>query len=267
MVGVGNIVSVGGGGGSGGGGAVSGIQFLNGQDGPVITLVGTSGIVISPVAPDVINIGFTGDTVQSGVLGVNGIDVHQIDGSFVVDGAALSGLVPDASLASGCYTQSFNSITSGNFAHNLGTRNLLVQVIDNGSPPQQIFTDGISYDTLDNISVLFNRPQSGRVIIIACGATGGGTTSQRAELDMEFKEAFGGDTYAEITRVSGQLSQIDVWETSLKANKLFTKTIARVSGQLSQVVLTDNQTSSTLVTDLGRDVSGVLITVTKTYTP
>ena len=266
MVGISNIVSVGGSAGGGSVGAVSGIQFLNGQSGPSVILVGTSGIEISPVFPNVINIGFTGDLAQSGVLGVNGIDVQQIGGNFVVDGASLSGLIPEPSLASGCYTESFNAITSGNFVHNLGTQNLLVQVIDNHSPPRQIFTDGISYDTLDSISVLFNRPQSGKVIVIACGSVGGTTTSQRAELDMEFKEAFNGDTYAEITRVSGQLSQIDIWETSVKTNKLFTKTLARVSGQLSQVVLIDEQTSSTLITDLGRDVSGVLTTVTKTYT-
>ena len=63
MVGIGNIVSVGGAGGSGGGsGSSSGIQNLNGQTGPVVTIVGTSGVVVSPVAPNIINIGATSIT-------------------------------------------------------------------------------------------------------------------------------------------------------------------------------------------------------------
>ena len=94
MVGMGSIVSVGGSGGSGGGsGSNSGIQELNGLTTPSIALVGTSGIVVSPVFAGQINIGFTGDISQSGVLGVNGINVNQIGGDFVVDGIALSGLI------------------------------------------------------------------------------------------------------------------------------------------------------------------------------
>jgi len=93
MVSIGGIVSVGGTGGGGGGAGSSGIQNLNGQTGPVITLVGTSGIIISPVAANIINIGFNGSLTQSGVIGVNGIDVDQVTGEFVVNGAALSGLI------------------------------------------------------------------------------------------------------------------------------------------------------------------------------
>ena len=265
MVGVGNIVSVGGSGGGGGGGGPSGIQEINGQIGPVITLIGTSGIVISPVAPNQLNIGFSGDVSQSGVLGVNGIDVQQVNGFFVVDGAALSGLIPTGS---GCYAETFIAITSGNFQHNLGTRDLIVQIADNSIPPRQIWPDSISYDTPNALSVLFNRPQSGRVTIIACGAlvAGGTSTSERVELGLEFKEAFNGDTYAVITRVSGQITEINYWQTMAQVNKLFTKTITRVSGEIIQVSLVCDQTGASLVTDITR-VSGQIDAITKTFTP
>lgn len=267
MVGVGNIVSVGGfGAGGGGGGGGSGIQELNGQTGPIVTLVGTSGIVVSPVAPNQLNIGFTGSVTQSGVLGVNGIDVQQVGGSFIVDGAALSGLIAGGD--EDCYSALFGPTTSGQFNHNLGTRKLVVQVQDDSSPPQFILPDAIRYDTLDTISVLFNRPQSGRVVILSCQGPGLAPTGvdPRVELDLAFKSAFNDNTYSEITRTAGRVSQIDIWEDNSKANQLFTKVITRSGGSISQVVITDNQTGASLTTDIGRDGGGTLTTVTKTFT-
>lgn len=159
MVGVGNIVSVGGAGGSGGGGASSGIQFLNNQPGPSVTLVGTSGIVVSPVAPNIINIGFAGSITQSGVVGVNGIDVQQVGGNFVVDGAALSGTSSVSKFAA-----PFTSITSGVFTHSFNTLDVIVQVYDTSR--RLMLPDAIIVENGDQVSVLFNRPQSGRVVII-----------------------------------------------------------------------------------------------------
>jgi hypothetical protein len=158
MVGVGSIVSVGGTGGGGGSGGSSGIQNLNGQTGPVVTLVGTSGIVIAPVAPNIINIGFNGSTTQSGVLGVNGIDVQQVGGNFIVDGASLSGLGVSK------FSSSFSSITSGVFTHSFNTLDVIVQVFD--SDRHVIFPDDIIVENGDQVSVTFNQPQTGRVVII-----------------------------------------------------------------------------------------------------
>lgn len=153
MVGVGNIVSVGGFG-SSGGNSNSGIQEINGQTGSVITLVGTSGIIVTPVAPNQINIGYD----ASGVVGVNGITVEQIGGNFVVNGSSLSGISPTK------FAQSFTDITSGIFTHNFNTIDVLVQIYD--SNRHVILPDGIIVENGDQVSVLFNRPQSGRVVII-----------------------------------------------------------------------------------------------------
>lgn len=155
MVGVGNIVSVGGFGTGGSGGGSSGIQELNGQTGPIVTLVGTSGIVVSPVFPNTIHIGFA----QSGVVGVNGISVLQIDGNFVVDGSAISGV---SSVSK--FSQSFTNITSGTFTHNFNTLDVLVQIYD--TDRCLILPDKIIVDNGDQVSVLFNRSQSGKVVII-----------------------------------------------------------------------------------------------------
>jgi hypothetical protein len=267
MVQIGGIVSVGGGIAGGGGGGGSGIISINGATGPAVQIIGVSG-VSTVTSGNIILVG--GESVaggggiveQSGVLGVNGIVVHQIGGDFIVDGAALSGLITGAS---GCHTEFFGPTTSGFFTHNLGTRNLVVQVIDNGSPPAWILPDKIIYDTLDAISVLFNAPQTGRVVILSCGGTSA-ATSRRVEMGLEFKEAFGGDTFSEITRVSGVITEVNIWQTSSKVNKLFTKVINRVSGEITQVVLTCDQSASTLITDITR-VSGVITEVTKTFTP
>jgi len=160
MVGVGNIVSVGGGGGSGGGGGgASGIQNLNGQTGPVVTLVGTSGIVVAPIAPNIINIGFGGSVTQSGVVGVNGIEVEQIGGEFVVNGASISGT---SSVSK--FSAPFTNITSGIFTHSFDTLDVIVQVFD--SNRHMILPDSIVIENGDQVSVTFNRPQSGKVVVI-----------------------------------------------------------------------------------------------------
>lgn len=174
-LGIGGIVSLGSTGGSSSGG--SGIQTINGQSGPDVILVGTSGIIIDVVAPNQINIGISGviNTSQSGVIGVNGITVHQINGNFVVDGIALSGQSGNNSSSDhACFEQTFAATTSGFFAHNLGTRSLVVQIADDSQPPMAIMPDAIVFDTLDAISVLFNTPQAGIITILTCGTTASG---------------------------------------------------------------------------------------------
>jgi len=165
MVNVGGIVSVGGLGTGGGGGSASGITDLNGQTGPSVTLVGTSGIVVAPVAPNQINIGFTGSISQSGVVGVNGIDVQQVGGNFVVDGAALSGV----SGSSSCFADSFTSVTSTTITHSLGTSDVVVSVFDAGD--NVMIPDVINVIDINSISLQFNTPQTGRVVIAGCGGT------------------------------------------------------------------------------------------------
>jgi hypothetical protein len=160
MVGVGNIVSVGGSSGGSGGGSTSGIQSVNGAAGPAITL-SQSGIINILRFGNTISIG----AQQSGVLGVNGVTVNQIGGNFVVDTAALSGLIGGVTK----FAASFTNLVSGQFTHNLGTLDVIVQVRDNGSdgvPRQTIIPDKIVYDNINTVSVIFNRPQSGRIIIL-----------------------------------------------------------------------------------------------------
>ena len=166
MVGVGGIVSVGGAGGSGGG-STSGIQSINGATGPAITFA-QSGIINILRFGNTISIG----AQQSGVIGVNGIQVQQVGGNFVIDGAGASGAGGSSSAAVGVqFSAPFTSITSGCFNHSLGSRDVVVQVRDDSLPPRLIIPDAIIYDTLDKVSVLFNRPQTGRITIIGSGVS------------------------------------------------------------------------------------------------
>lgn len=101
---------------------------------------------------------------QSGVLGVNGVTVAQIGGNFVVDAAPLSGLITAGSISK--FTASFSNITSGQFIHGLNSRDVLVQVYEESPLALQIIPDEIVRDFPNIISLVFNRPQSGRVIVI-----------------------------------------------------------------------------------------------------
>lgn len=132
MVNVGGIVSVGGSSG-GGSGSASGIQSINGQTGPAVTITGVNGIVVT--------------------AGGNQI---------VIDGAGASG----TSGGTTKFAASFSSISSGLFTHGLGTLDVIVQVYDNGSPRRAIMPDDIIVENTTQISLIFNTPQSGRVVIV-----------------------------------------------------------------------------------------------------
>lgn len=131
-LGVGSIVSVGGGSG-GSGGASSGIQIINpgNNTGPTVTFLGGSGIQVTSPSANVI------------LISVSGIS----------SGAAK-------------FAASFSATTSGLFTHSLGTMDVIVQVYTSDSPRLQLFPDQIRVENDDQVSVLFNTPQSGRVVII-----------------------------------------------------------------------------------------------------
>ena len=133
-LGVGGIVSVGGGSG-GGGGASSGIQVINpgNNTGPTVSFQGVNGVQVTSPSSNVI----------------------------LIDGAGASGTTSVTKFAA-----SFSAITSGLFTHNLGTMDVIVQVYDNGSPRLQLLPDQIRVENSNQVSVLFNTPQSGRVVII-----------------------------------------------------------------------------------------------------
>ena len=94
--------------------------------------------------------------------GVNGIEVNSSGDTITIDVSPLSGKL-------NCFSDSFTNITSGQFQHNLQTRNIIVQLRGLfNNIEEQIFADKIVYDNLDTISLLFNRPTTGHIVILAC---------------------------------------------------------------------------------------------------
>lgn len=85
-------------------------------------------------------------------------------------------------------------------------------------------------------------------------------------INLDFNTAYS-TYYSEITYSSGNVSSIDIWTTSGKTTKLFTKALTYdgVSGNLTQIVVTDEVNSSTLTKAFTYDVNGNLETITKTY--
>lgn len=136
-LGVGGIVSVGGSS-VAGGGSGSGIQVINpgNNTGPTVEFQGVNGITVTSPSPNVV----------------------------LIDGAGASGV----SSASGVnkFAAAFTSITSGIFTHSLGTEDVIVQVYDNQVPRRQMLPDEIRVENSNQVSVLFNTPQTGRVVIV-----------------------------------------------------------------------------------------------------
>jgi len=133
-LGVGGLVSVGGSTGSGGGSG-SGIQEINpgGNTGPTVTFQGVNGIQVTSPSSNIV----------------------------LIDGASLSGTSTVTK-----YSALFVGITSGLFTHNLGTEDVIVQVQDNQVPRRVIHPDEIKIENSNEVSVLFNSPQDGKIVIV-----------------------------------------------------------------------------------------------------
>lgn len=135
-LGVGGIVSVGGSSNAGGGGGGSGIQEINpgGNTGPTVTFQGVNGIEVTSPSPNIV----------------------------LINGASLSGTSSTVSK----YSALFVGITSGLFTHNLGTEDVLVQVQDNQVPRRVIHPDEVKIENSNEVSILFNTPQDGKIVIV-----------------------------------------------------------------------------------------------------
>jgi|APGre2960657404_1045060.scaffolds.fasta_scaffold11981_4 hypothetical protein len=141
-LGIGGIVSIGGGSSGGGsGGSTSGILDINGQLGPSIL-----------------------------ISAVNGISISTAANVITVDASSLSGIIPSGinrppPVVS--YSASFSNISSGFFSHNFNTKDVVVQVYEGqiANPNNQILPDEVILENYDSISVIFNSPQTGRVVV------------------------------------------------------------------------------------------------------
>lgn len=133
-LGVGNIVSIGGG--SSSSGAASGIQTINpgNNNGPTVTFEGVNGISVTSPSP----------------------------GTILVDGAGASGVGGSVTK----FVASFSNITSGIFTHGIGSEDVIVQVYTADVPKLQMIPDQIRIENSNQVSVLFNSPQTGRIVII-----------------------------------------------------------------------------------------------------
>jgi len=94
-------------------------------------------------------------------LGIGGlISFSGPPGSGTSSGGSSSGIQK--------YAANFSNVTSGVFMHGLGTIDVMVTVYDDSSPREQVIPDRIILNGgINFISLLFNRPFSGRVVI--CG--------------------------------------------------------------------------------------------------
>ena len=109
------------------------------QDGQKITSSGANSIIFGD------NIELTGSIQSSGNITAQ---------SFSGDGSQLTGT---------SFTQSFTSQTTLEVIHNLGTKNVTVQVYD--TDDYMIFPTSIRTTTTNTVDVVFNTSRSGRVVI------------------------------------------------------------------------------------------------------
>lgn len=132
-LGVGGIVSVGGSSGGGSGGSGSGIQEINpgGNTGPTITFQGVNGVEVTSPSPNVI----------------------------LIDAAGASGVTNISK-----FIALFTDQVSVTAMHNIGTEDILLQIFDTSK--QQIIPDSVVIVDLNSVTITFNAPQSGKIVIL-----------------------------------------------------------------------------------------------------
>ena len=136
---------------------IGGIVSLGGVPGSGTGGSGSSGSGIVVINP--------GNNLGPSVLfqGANGITVTSPSTNVIlIDGAGASGTQNSATK----FSAQFLGITSGVFNHGLNTLNVIVQVYSSGTLRKQIIPDEIIVDTPNIVSLIFNRPASGYVVII-----------------------------------------------------------------------------------------------------
>lgn len=95
------------------------------------------------------------------------------------------------------------------------------------------------------------------------GSSGSGFQTRKISYGDISVSSSGSEPYSELTYTSGDLTLIEVYESSSKTTLLKTKDYTYTSGLLTQIVETNVSTSATKTTNLTYDVSGVLINIEK----
>ena len=72
------------------------------------------------------------------------------------------------STLSRCFAVNFSSSTSVTVSHNIGTSDVQVQVFDDNSPRLWIQPDSIELTDTNTVTIGFNRPTTGRAVVIGC---------------------------------------------------------------------------------------------------
>lgn len=98
------------------------------------------------------------------VVGASGIVVDIVGQTMTI---SADGIVSSLNLGQ-CYSETFGAGTSVVITHNLGTTDLIVNVYDTSSPRLQIFPDDIEATDANTVTLSFNSPQAGRVVVIGC---------------------------------------------------------------------------------------------------
>lgn len=227
-LGIGSIVSVGGGSSGGGGGSGSGIQSINSQTGPAVVIVGVNGISVSA----------GGNTIV-----INGAGLSGLIGSST---GTISGVSINAVVS---YSALFSNLSSGLFSHNFGTRETIVQVYDNSSPPQVIWPDAIISENLNQISVLFNTPQDGRVVIHApSGAISVGSSGGSSSGVTKFAASFSSTTNALFVHGLNTLDVlVQVYDNSSPRRQLFPDEIIVVDANQVSVLFNTPQSGRVVI--------------------
>ena len=90
------------------------------------------------------------------------------------------------------------------------------------------------------------------------------TLKNRAELEGLYKVAFT-TAYSELTYSGADISEINIWDTNLKATLLFTKSLTYLNGNITQIDIIDHLQGVTLTKELSYNM-GNIISINKVIT-
>ena len=94
--------------------------------------------------------------------------------------------------------------------------------------------------TVGDLSNYYTKSQTNTLV-----SNNNNTVLVKPELELAFKQAYN-TLYKEPIKDGKIITQINIYENSSKAVKLFTKTFTRVNNVVTQIAITDELTGSTL---------------------
>jgi hypothetical protein len=126
------------------------------------------------------------------------------------------------------------------------------------------------YIVKKNSKKIIRTKEKERIVVRDKGSPGpqgpaGGSSSLLSQILLEWNESYPRN-FKEVTRISGQITQVDVWDSPDKNIHLFSKVISYLASKISSILITHISSGATISKSISYDIDGNIVSVDKSFT-